>query len=92
MDAKTALLVFALSAAADEGSTAYMRKHGGTEIGGAFGPQQAKTRLIIKGAMLPLYLIEQKKSKLVRFGVPALFVVAGAWNVRVAKEQQRRSR
>lgn len=90
MGLKEAALLFALSAAADEGSTAYMRKHGGVESGGVFGPMPTRTRLIIKGSMFPLYLVAQKKSKVVRFGVPAAFLFVGAMNVQVAREMKRR--
>jgi hypothetical protein len=88
MSGAEAGLFLALCFAADEYGTHQMLKSGGREV----MIQQPAIRLSLKAAVIPLYLHEQKKSKLIRFGVPVVFAAAGAWNLRVAHVQRGRNR
>ena len=87
MDIKEAGLFLALSFAADEASTQAMLKAGGRET----MIQRPAIRWSVKAGTIPLYLVVQKKSKVVRFGFPVVFLAAGAWNLHVAKEMNKRT-
>jgi hypothetical protein len=88
MNGAEAGLFLALCFAADEYGTHQMLKSGGREV----MISKPAIRLSLKAAVIPLYLHEQKKSKLIRYGVPVVFAAAGAWNLRVAREMNRRHR
>lgn len=89
MDTKTAILVFVLSSAVDEGSTQYVLSRSGMEHGGIVGPMSTKVRIGVKVGLLPGYLVLQKRSKLARWGLPVMFVAAGAWNVHQVRKAKR---
>jgi len=86
MTAATAGMFLALSFGADEFGTSRMLAAGGRET----MIQKPAIRWSIKAGTIQLYLHEQKKSKLVRFGFPVVFLAAGAWNLHVAKQMGKR--
>jgi hypothetical protein len=75
-----AALFLALSFTADEMGTSAALRAGAQER----GFRRAEVRWAIKGSTVPVYLVLQKKSKLVRIGFPVVFLAAGAWNLRQA--------
>ena len=87
MTAAEAGMFLALSFGADELGTAAMLRAGGREV----MVQKPAIRWTIKGAVIPLYIREQKKSRLIRFGVPALFIAAVGWNLHVARTMNKRN-
>ena len=84
MSAATAGFFLALSFGADELGTEAMLRAGGREQ----MIRRPAIRWAIKGAVLPVYLHEQKKSRAIRFGLPVVFFAAGAWNIRVARQMR----
>jgi hypothetical protein len=81
-------LFLALCFGADELGTHTMLRAGGRET----MIQRPAIRIGIKAATIPLYLKYQKKSKVVRFGFPVVFLAAGAWNLHVAKTMNDRTK
>lgn len=86
MDAREALLVLALCYAADEAGTQMVLRAGGRET----MIQRREVRIALKVSILPLFVKKQKKSLLIRWGMPLAYCGAGAWNGLVVTPRQER--
>lgn len=80
MSTAGAAIVLSLCFGADELGTRIMLRAGGQER----MIRQPAVRISLKIGVGALYLKRQKRQRWVRWGVPALYCGAGAWDARVA--------
>lgn len=83
---KVALALFISTATADEVSTSIALHRNAGREGGMY--KNPPVRLVVRSGSLLLYMKYQKKSKWLRYGVPAFHVLATANTIRLLRKER----